>query len=214
MASKLTLTGEVIKGFWKENPVLTLLLGMCPTLAVTSSAYNGIGMGLATGFVLLGSNTLIASLKSVVPRSVRIPAYVVVIATFVTIVDMLLKAYLLELSQGLGLFVPLIVVNCIILGRAEAFASKNTIFRSVLDALGMTVGFTLALFVLGAIREVAGAGTLTLFQMGETEIKFNLLGSNYIGILVMILPPGAFLTLAFMLAAKNAITQRLEKKSN
>lgn len=211
MASKETGVGEVIKGIWRDNPVLTLLLGLCPTLAVTNSAYNGIGMGVATGFVLICSNLIVSILKAIIPKSVRIPVYIVVIATFVTIVDMTLKAFMFELSQSLGLFVPLIVVNCVILGRAEAFASKNTVFRSVLDAIGMTIGFTLALFVLGAIREIIGSGTLTLFQMGETEVKFFILGKSYPGILVMILPPGAFLALGFMLAAKNAIQARMEK---
>ncbi|MBN2802810.1 MAG: electron transport complex subunit E [Deltaproteobacteria bacterium] len=211
MANRATPFEDFIKGIWKENPILTLLLGLCPTLAVTNSAYNGLGMGVATAFVLIGSNFMIALLKSVIPKSVRIPLYIVVIATFVTIVDMFLKAYMFELSQSLGLFIPLIVVNCIILGRAEAFASKNTVGRSILDALGMSLGFILALFVLGAIREIIGAGTLTLFQLGETEIKFNVLGSNYPGILVMILPPGAFLTLGFMLAGKNAIQKRVAK---
>ncbi|MBN2527466.1 MAG: electron transport complex subunit E [Deltaproteobacteria bacterium] len=211
MASKETTVGEILKGMWRDNPVLSLLLGLCPTLAVTNSAYNGIGMGVATGFVLICSNILISILKPIIPKSVRIPVYIVVIATFVTIVDMSLKAFMFELSQSLGLFVPLIVVNCVIMGRAEAFASRNTVFRSFLDAIGMTLGFTLALFVLGAIREIIGSGTLTLFQMGETEIKFFVLGKNYPGILVMILPPGAFLALGFMLAAKNAIQRRLER---
>ena len=211
MASKETGIGEILKGMWRENPVLSLLLGLCPTLAVTNSAYNGIGMGVATGFVLIGSNIFVSILKSIIPKSVRIPVYIVVIATFVTIVDMALKAFMFELSQSLGLFVPLIVVNCVILGRAEAFASKNTVFRSLLDAVGMTLGFTLALFVLGAIREIIGSGTLTLFQMGETEVKFSVLGKGYPGILVMILPPGAFLTLGFMMAAKNVIQTRLER---
>jgi electron transport complex protein RnfE len=214
MATKETTLGEIIKGLWRENPVMVLLLGLCPTLAVTNSAYNGLGMGVATGFVLIGSNTLVSVLKSIIPKSVRIPVYIVVIATFVTIVEMLLKAYMYELSQSLGLFVPLIVVNCVILGRAEAFASKNTVFRSILDAIGMTLGFTFALFTLGAIREIIGSGTLTLFQMGATEIKFFVLGQSYPGILVMILPPGAFLTLGFMLAGKNAIQKRLDKKAS
>lgn len=211
MASKETNLGEIVKGIWRDNPVLVLLLGLCPTLAVTNSAYNGLGMGVATAFVLLGSNTLVSILKPIIPKAVRIPVYIVVIASFVTIVDMFLKAFMYELSQSLGLFVPLIVVNCVILGRAEAFASKNTVFKSVLDAVGMSLGFTLALFSLGAIREIIGSGTLTLFQLGETEIKFFVLGKSYPGILVMILPPGAFLTLGFMLAGKNAIQKRLDK---
>ena len=211
-ANKTSHIGEFFKGLWKDNPIMVLLLGLCPALAVTNSAYNGLGMGAATTFVLVGSNILVSIIKPIVPKSVRIPVYIVVIAAFVTVVDMLLKAYQYELSRSLGLFVPLIVVNCIILGRAEAFASRNTVLRSALDGLGMALGFTLALFFLGAVREIIGSGTITFFQMGETEIKFNLLGENYPGILVMILPPGAFLTLGFMLAARNAIQKRLNKK--
>lgn len=209
MPAKPSLAGEVVKGLWKDNPVLVLLLGLCPTLAVTNSAYNGLGMGVATSFVLLGSNLMVSIIKPIVPKSVRIPIYIVVIATFVTIVDLALKAYLYDLSRNLGLFVPLIVVNCIILGRAEAFASRNSVGRSILDAVGMSVGFTLTLFLLGTIREIIGSGTLTLFQLGETEVKFVLLGADYPGILVMILPPGAFLALGFMLAAHSAIQRRL-----
>ncbi len=212
MPAKNTLTGEVVKGLWKDNPVLVLLLGLCPTLAVTNSAYNGLGMGVATSFVLLGSNCIVSLIKPIVPKSVRIPIYIVVIATFVTIVDLALKAYLYDLSRNLGLFVPLIVVNCIILGRAEAFASRNSVGRSFLDAVGMSLGFTLTLFILGAIREIIGSGTLTLFQLGETEIKFALLGADYPGILVMILPPGAFLTLGIMLALQGLIQKRLDAK--
>ena len=211
-ANKTSHLGELFKGLWKDNPILVLLLGLCPALAVTNSAYNGLGMGAATTFVLLGSNIIVSIIKPIVPKSVRIPVYIVVIAAFVTVVDMMLKAYQYELSRSLGLFVPLIVVNCIILGRAEAFASRNTILRSALDGVGMALGFTLALFFLGAVREIIGSGTITFFQMGETEIKFNLLGEQYPGILVMILPPGAFLALGFMLAARNAIQKRLDKK--
>ena len=212
MANKPSFLGEIAKGIWKDNPILVLLLGLCPTLAVTNSAYNGLGMGVATTFVLLGSNLIVSVLKSVIPKSERIPVYIVIIATFVTVVDLALKAYLYDLSRNLGLFVPLIVVNCIILGRAEAFASRNSVGRSLLDALGMSLGFTLILFLLGAVREIIGSGTLTLFQLGEMEVKFSVLGSDYPGILVMILPPGAFLALGLMLAARNAIWKRQEKK--
>jgi len=208
MAARTSYLGELLKGLWKENPILVLLLGCCPTLAVTNSAYNGLGMGAATTFVLIGSNIIISAIKGIVPKSVRIPVYIVVIAVFVTIVELLLKAFQYDLSRSLGLFVPLIVVNCIILGRAEAFASRNGVLRSALDGLGMSLGFTLALFVLGAIREITGSGTLTLFQMGETVIRFTLLGKDYPGILVMILPPGAFIALGFMLAARNLIQNR------
>jgi electron transport complex protein RnfE len=212
MAARTTLAGEVIKGLWKENPVLVVMLGFCPTLAVTSTAYNGLGMGAATTVVLICSNILIALVKPIVPKSVRIPVYIVVIATFVTVVEMLLKAFQYDLSRSLGLFVPLIVVNCIILGRAEAFASRNTILRSALDGVGMSLGFTVLLFVLGAIREVIGSGTLTLFQMGESVVRFDLAGGSYPGVLVMILPPGAFLTLGFLLAGRNLIQKRLDRK--
>ena len=212
MASRVTYLGDLLKGLWKENPILVLLLGLCPTLAVTNSAYNGLGMGAATTFVLIGSNIMVSLIKPIVPKSVRIPVYIVVIAAFVTTVEMLLKAFQYDLSRSLGLFVPLIVVNCIILGRAEAFASRNSVLRSALDGIGMALGFTLALFVLGAIREVIGSGTITFFQMGETVVKLNVLGEDYPGILVMILPPGAFLALGFMLAGRNLIQRRLDKK--
>lgn len=210
MAAKISLFGEITKGLWKENPILVLLLGLCPTLAVSTLAYNGLGMGLATMVVLMGSNLLISLIKSIVPKSVRIPIYIVVIATFVTIVDLALRAYLVELSRNLGIFVPLIVVNCIILGRAEAFAARNSVGRSLLDAIGMALGFTAALFVLGSIREIIGSGTLTLWVMGETVIKFNLMGESYPGVLVMILPPGAFITLGVLLAIRAKIQKRLD----
>ncbi len=212
MPNKTSLFGEILKGLWKDNPVLVLLLGLCPALAVTNTAYNGLGMGAATTFVLLGSNIIVSIIKPIIPKSVRIPVYIVVIATFVTIVDMLLKAFQYDLSRSLGLFVPLIVVNCVILGRAEAFASRNSVLRSAFDGVGMSIGFTLTLFILGAIREIIGSGTITLFQMGENETKFALLGSDYPGILVMILPPGAFLALGFMLAARNVIQKKLDRK--
>lgn len=179
---------EFMKGIIKENPVLVLLLGLCPTLAVTTSAFNAIGMGAAFTFVLLLSNITISLIKNLIPDQVRIPAFIVVIASFVTIVDMLLAAYSPALHSTLGIFIPLIVVNCIILGRAEAFASKKKIIPSILDALGMGVGFTLALFILGSIREILGAGTW--FGLGVMETKT----------LVMLMPPGAFIVLGFMLA--------------
>jgi len=212
-AKKPPFLTELAKGLWKDNPVLVLLLGLCPALAVTTSAYNGLGMGVATTFVLLCSNIIVSIIKPIVPKNVRIPVYIVVIASFVTIVDMSLKAFQYELSRSLGLFVPLIVVNCIILGRAEAFASRNSVFRSALDGIGMSLGFTLTLFVLGGIREITGSGSLTLFQMGETVVRFeNLLGEGYIGTLVMILPPGAFLGLGFLLAFRNLIQRKLDQK--
>lgn len=197
-----------LKGFWKENPILVLLLGLCPTLAVTTSAYNGLGMGAASTFVLVCSNVVIAILRGVIPKKVRIPCFIVVIATFVTIVDMVLKAYQFDLHRNLGLFVPLIVVNCVILGRAEAFASRNGIFDSLLDGLGMGLGFTLTLGTLGAIRELIGNGTITFFQMGETLIQLDPFGGAYGGVLVMILPPGAFISLGFLVALQNFIQAR------
>lgn len=199
---------ELTKGIWQDNPVFVLLLGLCPALAVTNTAYNGLGMGIATTFVLICSNILVSVIKSIIPKSVRIPVYIVIIASFVTVVEMLLKAYQYDLSKSLGLFVPLIVVNCVILGRAEAFASRNSVFRAALDGIGMSLGFTLALFLLGAVREVIGTGKLTLFQMGETEIVISILTNSYPGILVMVLPPGAFLALGFILAAKKAIQKQ------
>jgi Na+-translocating ferredoxin:NAD+ oxidoreductase subunit E len=179
------------KGFFKENPILVLLLGTCPTLAVTSSAMNGLGMGLATTFVLFMSNIFIAAIKDFVPDKVRIPAFVVVIASFVTIVDLLMQAYTPSLSKQLGIFIPLIVVNCIVLGRAEAFAMKNTIFSSFIDGLGMGLGFTMALIIIGSIREMLGAGSL---------FGFKFISETADGILIFILAPGAFITLGFLIA--------------
>lgn len=199
------------RGFWAENPTLVLVLGMCPTLAVSTSAYNGLGMGMATLLVLLGSNVAISLIRSVIPKKIRIPCYIVVIATFVTLVDMTLEAFLFNLHQSLGLFIPLIVVNCIILGRAEAFASRNTVTHSVLDALGMGLGFTITLFLLGAVREILGNGTLTLFQYQETLVRFQVMAKDADPILVMILPPGAFIALGFFMAGMNAIQLRRKK---
>ena len=186
-------------GFMKENPVFKLLLGMCATLAVSTQAVNGIGMGLATTFVLVGSNVFISVLRKVIPSTVRIPCFVVVIATFVTIVQMMLKAYLPALDKSLGLFIPLIVVNCIILGRAEAFASKNTPFDSLLDGLGMGIGFTIALTLLGTVRELLGAGSI---------FGINILGSAYQPMILAILPPGAFIILGIMMGIMNKMEQK------
>lgn len=188
------------KGFFRENPILVLLLGTCPTLAVTSSAINGLGMGLATTFVLFMSNIFISVVKDFVPDKVRIPAFVVVIASFVTIVDLLMQAYTPGLSKQLGIFIPLIVVNCIVLGRAEAFAAKNNVFSSFIDGLGMGLGFTMALVIIGGIREMLGAGSIFGY-------KFIAEGSD--GILVFILAPGAFITLGFLIA----ILKKLNKSS-
>ena len=186
------------KGFLKENPILVLLLGNCPTLAVTSSAINGLGMGLATTFVLFMSNIFISVVKDFVPDKVRIPAFVVVIASFVTIVDLLMQAYTPALSNQLGIFIPLIVVNCIVLGRAEAFAAKNDVYSSFIDGLGMGLGFTGALVVIGVIREVLGSGSI---------FGYKFIAANADGILVFILAPGAFITLGFLIAILRKINK-------
>lgn len=182
-------------GILKENPTLVLLLGMCPTLGTTTSALNGLGMGAATTFVLMCSNLVISLLKNLIPDMVRIPSFIVVIATFVTVLQMLMQAYLPSLYDSLGLFIPLIVVNCIVLGRAEAFAAKNTPFDSLLDGIGMGLGFTLSLTILGAIREVLGSGAI---------FGIVLLPADY-NILAFVLAPGAFLVLGFLIALMNKI---------
>jgi len=206
-------SNEFIKGLWKENPVLVLLLGLCPALAVTSSAYDGLGMGLAMTTVLLGSNIVVSLIRGIIPKKVRIPCFIVIIATFVTLVDMILEAALYNLHRNLGLFIPLIVVNCIILGRAEAFASKNKLSLSLLDALGMGLGFTITLFALGAVREILGNGTLTLFQHHDTLIRFQLYSGKGVILksIVFILPPGAFISLGFFVAGMNAWNARKKK---
>ena len=188
------------KGFFKENPILVLLLGTCPTLAVTSSAMNGLGMGLATTFVLFMSNMFISMVKGFIPDKVRIPAFIVVIASFVTIVDLLMQAYTPGLSSQLGIFIPLIVVNCIVLGRAEAFAAKNGVFSSFIDGAGMGLGFTMALVIMGGIREMLGAGSI---------FGFKFINETADGILIFILAPGAFITLGFLIA----LLKKLNKTS-
>jgi electron transport complex protein RnfE len=192
----MNIAGEFSKGIWRENAVFRLLLGLCPVLAVTTSAENGLGMGLATTFVLVNSNIVVSLLRKVIPAKVRIPAYIVIIASFVTIVQLVMEAYIYSLHKSLGIFIPLIVVNCLILGRAEAFASKNSPFISIIDGLGMGAGFTLALFVLGAVREILGSGTL---------LGLSLFGAGYEPFLLMILPPGAFITLGLLLAGMNKV---------
>jgi len=182
------------KGFIKENPILVLVLGTCPTLATTSSSMNGLGMGIATTFVLIGSNVVISALANLIPDKVRIPAFVVIIASFVTIVDLLMQAYVPSLYDKLGIFIPLIVVNCIVLGRAEAYACKNSVLSSLIDGLGMGLGFTLALGILGAFREIVGSGAI----FGHKFIPGD-------GILVFILAPGAFMALGYMIALINKI---------
>jgi len=187
---------EITRGIFKENPTFRLVLGMCPTLAVTTSLENALGMGLAAAFVLVCSNAAISSLRKFIPGPVRIPCYIVVIAAFVTVVDLLLQAYLPALAESLGIFIPLIVVNCIILGRAEAFAAKNSVLYSIADGIGMGAGFTLALALIASIREIIGNGTITVWgSIGAT------LHSN--GILLFILPAGGFITLGLILASLN-----------
>lgn len=180
------------KGFFKENPILVLVLGTCPTLATSTSVLNGMGMGIATTFVLIGSNVVISLLSGVIPDKVRIPAFVVIIASFVTIVDLLMQAYTPDLYKTLGIFIPLIVVNCIVLGRAEAYASKNSVWSSFIDGAGMGLGFTMALGILGAFREIVGSGSI----LGQKFIPGD-------GILVFILAPGAFWALGYLIALIN-----------
>jgi len=188
------------KGFIKENPVFVLLLGMCPTLGVTSSAINGLGMGLATTFVLVMSNLVVSLVKNQIPDKVRIPSFIVIIASFVTIVDLLMAGYAPALHEQLGLFIPLIVVNCIVLGRAEAFASRNTVGSSVIDGLGMGLGFAFALTILGAAREILGAGRVF-------GINLHMFPEGIDGMLVFILAPGAFIVLGYLIALINKINK-------
>ena len=188
----------IFNGILRENPTFALVLGMCPTLATTTSAINGMSMGLATMFVLICSNAVISMLKNLIPDKVRIPAFIVVIATFVTMVELAMKAYLPAIYEVLGLFIPLIVVNCIVLGRAEAFAAKNSVGLSALDGLGMGLGFTLSLTVIGAIRELLGTGCV---------FGINLYSETY-GMLIFVLAPGAFIVLGYLMA----LVQKLLKK--
>ncbi len=190
---------NLTRGLIKENPTFVMLLGMCPTLGVTTSAINGLGMGIATLFVLILSNIAISTVKSFIPEKVRIPCYIVIIATFVTVVELVMSAYLPKLYAALGIFIPLIVVNCIILGRAEAFASKNGIFQSFLDAVGMGLGFTLSLTTLGLVREILGAGSAFGWNFAGTEANTMLL---------FIMPPGAFLALAGLIILFNKYIKR------
>ena len=192
----MSVTKEFFKGFYKENPVFRLALGLCPTLAVSNSVQNAVGMGAAATFVLLCSNVIISMIRKGVPKKIRIPIYIVVIATFVTIVDLAMAGFAPALHKSLGLFVPLIVVNCIILGRAEAFAGKNSVFYSFIDGLGMGIGFTLALVIIGIAREILGNGTFW---------GVPVFGSGFEPVLLFILPPGAFLTLGFFLGFFNWI---------
>lgn len=192
-----------LNGLLKENPTFVLFLGMCPTLAVTTGVTNAIGMGLSTTAVLICSNLVISLLRKFIPDKIRIASYVVIIAGFVTIVEMLLKAYLPELSKSLGIYIPLIVVNCIILGRAEAFASKNSPLLSIFDGLGMGLGFTASLTLIASVREILGSGSFA---------GISLFGENFQPVSMMILPPGAFLTLGILLAIINIISAKRKAK--
>ena len=185
------------KGLLKENPILVLLLGMCPTLGVTTSAINGLGMGLATTFVLVMSNMVVSMVKGFIPDKVRIPAFIVIIASFVTVVELVMQGFVPALFEHLGLFIPLIVVNCIVLGRAEAFASKNGVLSSVLDGLGMGLGFAMALTILGSIRELLGSGAIFSIKLIPGDLM-----------LVFVLAPGAFIALGYLIA----ITKKLNNK--
>ncbi len=197
------LLERLYNGIIKENPTLVLLLGMCPTLAVTTSATNGVGMGLSAAAVLIMSNFIISLLRKVIPPSVRVPAYIVIVATLVTVLQLLLQAYVQSIYDALGLYIPLIVVNCIILGRAEAYAGKNPVLLSVFDGIGMGIGFTLALTLIGGIRELFGNGTLFGFQI---------MPEFYENISILVLAPGAFFVLAFVVAARNKIMSSDKKK--
>ena len=197
--SKLNI---LTKGFFKENPTLILVLGCCPTLAVTTSVTNALGMGAATTFVLLMSNIIISALKNVIPDKVRIPSYIVIIATFVSMIDLLIQGFLPSLSASLGVFIPLIVVNCIVLGRAEAFANKNSVVDSILDGLGMGIGFTIALTLIGGIREILGAGSFLGYQFIPSE--YNML--------IFVLAPGAFIVFGFVMAAVRYFVNKSEEK--
>ncbi|MDO9081232.1 MAG: electron transport complex subunit E [Desulfuromonadales bacterium] len=194
----MNLKNEFTKGLVQENPLFRLLLGMCPALAVTTSVNNGLGMGVAVTGVLLASNIVVSAMRKVIPSSVRIPAFIVIIATFVTITDMLMHAFTPALYTALGIFIPLIVVNCIILGRAETFASRNTMLPAIVDALGMGLGFTVALVMVSAVREVLGAGTFFGLQLLPENIPA----------LIMILPPGGFIALGCLLGLMNKFQKK------
>ena len=195
---------EFVKGLWNDNPTFRLQIGLCPTLAVTSSALNGVGMGAATTFVLMCSSILISALRNVIPSKVRIPCFMVVIATFSTVVDLVMNALLPDLHRVLGIFIPLIVVNCILMGRAEAFASKRPVFDAAIDGLGMGIGLTWALTLIGTVRELLGAGSLFGYKLvSDTAATFGIFS----------VAPGAFITVGFLLAAMNMISTRLRKTS-
>lgn len=185
---------NLTRGIIRENPIFVMMLGMCPTLGVSTSGINGLGMGLATAFVLILSNVFISAVKNLIPDIIRIPSFIVIIASFVTVIEMLMQAYLPTLYQALGIYIPLIVVNCIILGRAEAFASKNSVWQSFLDGVGMGLGFTMALTILGTIREILGNGSV---------FGWSFVGEDAHPMLLFIMPPGAFLALAGIIIVVN-----------
>jgi len=198
----MSVLKELTKGIYKENPIFRIVLGICPTLAISTSVENGVGMGIAATAVLVCSNVVISLLRHLVPKNIRIPIFIVVIATFVSIVEMLMQAYYPALYKALGIFVPLIVVNCIILGRAEAFASRNGVFVSILDGIGMGIGFTLSLVVISIIREITGTGAF---------YGISILPSSFKPVVVMVLAPGAFLTLGYLLGLSNWFDKSMEK---
>ncbi len=200
----MSIYNDFKNGILKENPTFVQLLGMCPTLAVTTSATNGMGMGLATTCVLVGSNLVISLLRKIIPDKIRIPAFIVVIATFVTLIGMFMHAYAMDLYKSLGIFIPLIVVNCVILGRAESFASKNKPVNAIADGFGMGLGFTIALTILGSVREILGAGSIFGYQV---------LGASFKPALIMILPPGAFLALGLLIGLYNIIKRNQANKA-
>ncbi len=195
---------EFTKGIIKENPVFVMALGLCPTLAVSTSVQNAIGMGAAATFVLLCSNIFISLIKNLIPSKVRIPCFILVIASFVTIIDMVMEAYVPPLHKSLGIFIPLIVVNCIILGRAEAFASKNGVFKSMLDGLGMGLGFMLAIMVIALIREILGVGTI---------LNIRILPASYKPMIAAILPPGAFITIGLLMGLLSILQNKKKSKA-
>jgi len=196
---------ELTKGVYKENPVFRIVLGLCPSLAVSTSVQNAIGMGAAATFVIVGSNVVISLLRNVIPARVRIPCYIVVIAAFVTVVELVMAAYTPALSKALGIFVPLIVVNCIVLGRAEAFANKNGVWLSTLDGIGMGIGFTFALLIISTIREILGDGKL---------FGYMVFGPNYQPALVMIMAPGAFITMGMLIGYFNLLDAKRKKRAD
>jgi len=203
--SKDTLGKIYYEGLWNSNPVLIMLLGLCPALAVTNSGINGLGMGVATTFVLIMSNLVVSVLRNIIPSKMRIPSFIVIIATFVTIIDLVMEAYAFELHKSLGLFIPLIVVNCTILGRAEGYAYKKSVFHSLNDGIAMGIGFTLTLVVMGMVREFFGAGTF----LGNP-----IMTKDFSPALIMILPPGAFLTLGYLLGLSHYINKKRAERAS